>query len=97
MNPENPAQRPAPGDVPVFNCHVYLSSPDEQGLITARVATLAGMVAQGRSEREALRNIVQRFKSLVAGHTARGEPIPWLDKPCAKGPGEAERFVPVHL
>jgi len=46
-------------DVPVFNCHVYLSTPDATGLITARAASLPELVATGRNEREALRNIVK--------------------------------------
>jgi hypothetical protein len=84
-------------DVPVYNCHVYLAAPDERGSIAARTATLAGITAVGRNEREALRNIVAKFKESIAGHVARGEPIPWVAEPYALAPGETQRFVPVHF
>jgi hypothetical protein len=84
-------------DVPVYSCHIYLSPPDERGTITARGATLIEVVAQGRSEREALRNVVQKFKEAIFGYTSRGETIPWLAKPCPAEPGETQRFVPVHF
>lgn len=84
-------------DVPVYNCHVYLSPPDEQGTIAVRAASLAEVSAQGRSEREALRNIVASFKAAVGGYMARGEPIPWLAEPQQPAPGETQRFVPVHF
>lgn len=50
-------------EVPVFNCHVFLSPSNERGLITARVATLAGVEGQGHGEREALRSVVTQFKA----------------------------------
>jgi hypothetical protein len=94
-NPANPPRQLA--DVPVFNCHVYLSPPDERGTIHARAASLADLQAEGRNEREALRNIVARFKETLAGYLARQEPIPWLAAPHQLAPGEMQRFVPVHF
>lgn len=84
-------------DVPVYDCHVYLSPPDEQGLVHVRAATLIEVVATGKNERDALRNIVARFKEVVGGHVSRGEPIPWLVPPNAIKPGEIQRFIPVHF
>jgi hypothetical protein len=84
-------------DVPVFNCHVYLSPSDERGMITARAASLADITAAGRNEREALRNIVAKFKESIAGYMSRGEPIPWLAAPYPLAPGETQRFVPIHF
>jgi hypothetical protein len=85
------------GDVPVFDCRVYLSPPDERGTITARLASLADMTVEGRNEREALRKIVARFKEVVGGYVSRGEPIPWLAEPHQPAASETQRFVPVHL
>lgn len=84
-------------DVPVFNCNVYLSPPDERGVVRVRVATLSGVTAEGNGERDALRNIVRRFKEVISGSTARGEAIPWLSEPSAPEAGETQRFVPVHF
>jgi hypothetical protein len=84
-------------DVPVYDCHVYLSPPDERGAIAARAALLAEVTAQGRNEREALRNIVARFKEVVGGYVSRGAAIPWRAEPYPLAPGETRRFVPVHF
>lgn len=92
-----PKHTPRPADVPVFNCHIYLSSPDGQGTITARAASLADLTAEGRNEREALRKIVERFKATFSRHLSRGEPIPWLSDASPIKAGETQRFVPVHM
>ena len=84
-------------DVPVYNRHVYLSPPDERGVVRARAATLAGVTAEGNGERGALRNIVRRFKEAISGYAARGEVIPWLQEARAAEAGETQRFVPVHF
>jgi hypothetical protein len=84
-------------DVPVYNCHVYLSPRDERGIVRARAASLAEVFAEGSGERDALRNIVQKFKAAIGGYTSRGEPIPWLAGPSPPRPGETQRFVPVHF
>lgn len=99
-NSQEPAARSTASpraDVPVFNCHVFLSPPNERGLITARVATLAGVAGQGHGEREALRSVVAQFKAAVGGYLTRCEAIPWLDPPLAPQPGETQRYVPVHF
>jgi hypothetical protein len=83
--------------VPVYNCHVYLAPPDERGIVRARAASLAEVFAEGSGERDALRNIVQKFKAAIGGYSARGEPIPWLAEPSPPRPGETQRFVPVHF
>jgi predicted RNase H-like HicB family nuclease len=84
-------------DVPVYNCHVYLSDPDERGKVVARAASLPEVVAEGKSERDALRNIVVKFKEAIRGYTSRGEPIPWLAEANPPRTGERQRFVPVHF
>ncbi len=83
--------------VPVYDCRVYVGSPDASGRVTARVATLADVSAEGRSEREALQRIVRIFKMTIAGYRERGEPIPWLDPPLEPAVGEQTRWLAVHL
>jgi hypothetical protein len=96
-----PVETPPPAhpraDVPVFNCHVYVSRPDAAGQVTARLASLPEFVAVGQSERDALRSLVQAFKLAAAGYVARGEQIPWRPEPLPIESGEQPRWVPVHL
>lgn len=84
-------------EIPVFNCHVLLSGPDEGGRYTARTANLQGVVGGGRSEREALLSVTTAFKAILVDHRRNGEPIPWQDPPESPAPGERERWIPVHL
>ena len=53
---------PVAGDggmpVPVYDCHVILSRPDEEGVIHARATTLPEIAASGKTERDVLRRIV---------------------------------------
>jgi hypothetical protein len=87
----------APQNAPVFNCVVNVSPADEEGMITATVANLAGIVARGKSEREALAQIVAAFKQTVATQHAAGAPISWIDPPTPVEPGQVQRLIAVHL
>ncbi len=84
-------------DVPVYNCVVIVSPRDEQGLVRARCATVAGIDASGRSEREALAQVVSAFKATIGRHLAADLPIPWIDPPSPPAAGEQQRFIAVHL
>ena len=84
-------------DVPVFNCHVYVSPPDGAGQVTARMANLPQIVGSGPRERNALRTLVQAFKQAATGYLSRGEQIPWREEPLPLGPGDQQRWIPVHL
>ena len=96
--PEEPllpaSQRP---DVPVFDCRVLVRRLGPAGPFQVRVATLADVQAQGRTQREALRTVVQTFKMTVAGYYQRGEPVPWLDPPLEPAADEQTLWLPVHL
>ena len=83
--------------VPVFSCIVILGSPDETGRRQARVANLAGITAEGASERDLLTAIMKKFRAVTLGFTERGEQIPWIEPPETPGKGESQRFIPVHL
>ena len=84
-------------DVPVFNCIVIVSPRDAKGMISAVAAELAGIAGRGKSEREALAQVVAQFKDLVSRRYAAGDEIPWLKPPLAPQPGEVQRFIAVHL
>ncbi|MBS0208035.1 MAG: hypothetical protein JSS27_03680 [Planctomycetes bacterium] len=83
-------------NVPVFGCTVYVAQIAE-GRVRARVANLDGIECTAANERMALGTVVTEFKNRVREHTARQEPIPWLDPPAPRLPDEQQRFVPVHL
>ena len=87
----------ADSDVPVFNCLVIVSPRDTEGLISARAAELAGMEGRGKSEREALAQVVAQFKDFVSRRYAVGDEIPWLKPPQTPQSGEEQRFIAVHL
>ncbi len=83
--------------VPVFNCIVILSEPDATGRLRGRVANLAGISADGFSERDVLTAIMKKFKNTVKEITAAKQTIPFLEPPESPQSGEVERFIPVHL
>ncbi len=84
-------------DVPVYNCVVIVSPRDAAGLVHARCATVAGIGAAGRSEREALSQVVAAFKATIGRQLAAELPIPWIDPPAQPEPNEQQRFIAVHL
>jgi hypothetical protein len=84
-------------DVPVYNCRVYVSPPDEQGVVTARAAALEGITGKGRREREALQAVVAAFKQRILELRQQDAPIPWLDPPLPPTADEQERLIAVHL
>lgn len=87
---------PLPGAVPVYNCHAILSSPDAEGWITVR-CNLPGVVARGKSQREALAALVAVFKTEVSRFAAAGSAIPWIESLAKPESGEQERLIAVHL
>ena len=86
----------SPQNVPVFNCVVHVAPPDAEGTVIARVANLPGLEARGRSEREALTQIVAAFKAAVAAQVAAGETIQFIEPPQPSA-GETQRLIAVHL
>jgi len=83
--------------VPVYDCHVILSPADEGGTIHGRVSSLPGITAAGKTERDVLLRIVREFKAALIHCRQSGQPIPWSPAPEAPGPGESQRWIPVHL
>ena len=82
--------------VPVYDCHVLLSGPDESGAYRARLAAFDGITATGSTERDVLLAIVKAFKDRLIRLSEAGEKIPWKTTE-SPAPGEVERWIPVHL
>lgn len=85
------------GEVPVFNCVVNVAQPNAEGMVVARVANLAGIEARGKTEREALSQIVAAFKAEMKRLHDAGAPVPWLDPVEKPQPNESQRLIAVHL
>ncbi len=83
--------------VPVFNCIVILTRDATTGRISARVANLAGITAEGNAERELLMLLTKKFKAFLQDCLQNNREIPWIDPAEAPLPGEQQRFIPVHL
>jgi len=86
----------SPQNVPVFNCVVHVAPRDADGTVVARVANLPGIESRGKSEREALTQIVAAFKTAVAAKVAAGEAVPFIEPPQLAA-GETQRLIAVHL
>ena len=82
--------------VPVFNCIVRIAAPGADGMYVATVANLAGLTGHGKTEREAIAQVVPQFKATVARYHACGDPIPWIE-PAPPHSSDVERLVAVHL
>ena len=83
--------------VPVFNCIVILTRDTTTGRMSARVANMAGIAAEGNSERELLMLLSKRFKAFLMDCLQNNREIPWIDPAETPLPGEQQRFIPVHL
>lgn len=83
--------------VPVFDCHVIVTPDDGSGTVKLRCASLPDITASGGTERDALHAIVKAFKEYVRPFSENSKPIPFTQTAEKPGPGESERWVPVHL
>lgn len=83
--------------VPVFDCHVILTPPEQPGEdFRARVANLSRISASAGTERDCLRKIVEQFKSFLKATLESSGRIEW-DPSQTPAAGEIERWIPVHL
>lgn len=86
-----------PVEVPVFNCLVLVAPRNAAGMVVARAANLAGLSAEGKTEREALQKLVASFKSTLTTCRESGQSISWIDPPVVPEPFEQQRWIAVHL
>lgn len=83
--------------VPVFNCVVILSPIPGSTKLAGRIANLAGISAEGNTERDVLIQLTRRFKLTIQELNQKQQSIPWIDPPETPRPGEMQRFIPIHL
>lgn len=79
----------------VYRYMVYLT-PGKEGGFSVVAARLPSVTGQGHTEREALANIVEAFKGVIARYKEQGVHIPWTKIPVEPEPGALTRWVIVH-
>lgn len=82
--------------VPVFDCHVLITRSEETADLVGVVSNLPEVTATASNERDLLRQIANLFKEKIIEYQQANQEIPWQEtrKP---GPGEQQRWLPVHL
>ncbi len=81
--------------VPVYDCHVLINQLDD-GSLSGVVSNLPEVTATASNERDLLRKISTDFKACIIQYTEEKEEIPWQEKQ-KPGPGQQQRWIPVHL
>ena len=89
------SEHSAPVGVPVFTCVIHVL--DRAGGVTARVANLPDLNCEAATERDALSQLVTRFKQSIRGMAEEKAEIPWIEPPLAAADEERTRWIPVHL
>jgi len=80
----------------VYRCQVYLLPEPEDGGFSIIAANLPGVASQGVTEEEAVANIQDAFKEVLAVYAGSGQEIPWLPTPRDPEPGSIVRVVIVN-
>lgn len=82
--------------VPVYDCHVLISRSDDEKSLVGIVSNLPEVTATAATERDLLRTISAQFKKKIIEYNESSQEIPWQEtkKP---GPGQQQRWLPVHL
>ncbi len=83
--------------MPVYNCLVILVRDPQTGRASGRVANLAGISGEASSERDLLFLLTRRFREQLQLCVREGRAISWVDPAEVPGPGEQQRFIPIHL
>lgn len=79
-----------------YRCQVYLTPEPEGSGYSVIAATLPGVADQGDTEAEALENIKDAFKGVLAVYEESGEAVPWLPEPRVPEQGGVVRWVIVN-
>ena len=87
---------PGQQSVPVYDCHVLISGPDQNGQLSGVVSNLPEIKATASNERELLRKMTDQFKARVMKYISDNEEIPWQESQKPE-PGQQQRWIPVHL
>ena len=78
--------------------HVLIArlTEEDEGGYSSYAARLPGVISQGETIDEAVRNTEDAFRAVIASYREHGEAIPWQDLP-PKAPDEIERWVVVDV
>ena len=77
----------------VYKFRAYLCPRDKDGEIVVYASSLPGVMSQGRTEQEALKDIAVAFAGVVESYLAAGEEIPWAPDKVNRGNADVERWV----
>ncbi len=77
-----------------YECRVYVC-PEAEGGFYAYLPTLPGVVSEGETEEETLRNIEEAFRGVIKSYRGAGEVIPWTDQAEDKPAGAKELRIVV--
>ncbi len=80
----------------VFECRTLLC-PEAEGGFSAHAIRLPGVVSQGESVDEALKNISEAFQGAISVYLEQGDEIPWTDEEIDRPKGWIERWILVHV
>ncbi len=80
----------------VYECRALLC-PEAEGGFSAHAIRLPGVVSQGESVDEALKNISEAFQGAISVYLEQGNEIPWTDAEIDRPKGWIERWILVHV
>ena len=83
-------------NVPVFDCHILIEGPNEEGVLSGQVTNLPEIVGEAKSERDLLRKLTEAFKARIIEYRDSNQTIPW-EPGKSPSPGQQQRWIPVHL
>lgn len=81
--------------IPVYNCVVHLKK-NVQMKVEARIANVDAELIVADSERDALKQAVEKFKQIVADLHSQGKEVSLRDPDAAES-DEQTRLIAVHL
>lgn len=77
-----------------YRCELRLEPATEGGFV-AYVAQLKGIISEGDSEDEAVRNVTEALRAAIAVYSEEGDSVPWAE-PERKTKEEVSRWVVVN-
>jgi len=79
-----------------YECRVLLC-PESTGGYSAIALRLPGVVSQGESVEDALKNVSEAFAAAVGVYLEEGGHIPWEEVPVERSKGCLERWILVDV
>ena len=80
----------------VYECRSVIC-PEGTGGFSAHALRLPGVVSEGETLEEAIRNITEAFRGAIAAYKELGKAIPWEDVQVDRPNGWTERWILVNV